>query len=174
MAIDLISYNRLGRVFVGANVSAKIITVVGTAMTGGILYNPVGSGRILVVQDAGFSWTTIPPSAQSIGLAMGAANITIPASTTVATTSVTCANGSGGTGAGKFYDVATLPVAPVAVRWLAGAAWITGGTGEAPYLIIDEINGALAVVPGASLSFCMIGGTGPTGLGHMTWVEVDQ
>ena len=170
--IDTVSYNRAGQIFTGANISAKIITVVGTGMTGAILYNPVGSSKKCIIMTAGFTWTTIPPSAQAIGLALGAASIIIPASTTVVTTSVQAADGSGTVGSAKFFDVATLPVAPVACRWFGGAAWVTGGTGEAPYMMVDKIDGELGLVPGASLSFCMIGGTGPTGLASMSWIEV--
>src|ERR1035437_474391 len=103
--IDTVSYNRAGQIFTGANISAKIITVVGTGMTGAILYNPVGSSKKCIIMTAGFTWTTIPPSAQAIGLALGAASIIIPASTTVVTTSVQAADGSGTVGSAKFFDV---------------------------------------------------------------------
>ena len=171
--IDTIAYGKAGRIFNGSNISAKIITVVGTAMTGGILYNPVGSGRRLVLLNAGFAWTTVSPSAQAIGLALGSVSIIIPSSTAVTTTSVQATDGSGTAGVAKYYDVATLPVAPVACRWFAGANWFTGGAGPFPYMISDNIDGALSLVPGATLSFCMIGGTGPTGLSSLTWVEAD-
>ena len=39
--IDTIAYGRAGQTFVASNVSAKILTVVGTAMTGLVLSNPI-------------------------------------------------------------------------------------------------------------------------------------
>jgi hypothetical protein len=171
--IDTLAYSKAGRIFTGNGISAKIITVVGTSMTGGTLYNPIGSGRKLIMMHAGWSWTTASPSAQSIGLAIGAYSIIIPTSTGVSTSAVQCTDGSGAAGVAKFWDAATLPVAPVACRWFAGANWVTGGSGTFPYMVSDNIDGALSLVPGASLSFCMIGGTGPTGLPSMTWIEAD-
>jgi hypothetical protein len=170
--IDTLSFSKAGKIFTGANISAKLLAVVGTAMTGGILYNPIGSGKKLIILDAGWSWTTVSGAVHSIGLGSGAVSIIVPASTTVATTAVQCADGSGTAGVAKYYDVATLPAANVAVRWFSGANWLTTGTGTHPYKILDNIDGELSVVPGATLSFICVG-TAPVGLSSMTWVEAD-
>ena len=171
--IDTIAYAKAGKIFTAANVSAKILTVVGTAMTGLVLSNPVGSGKRFVFMTAGWSWTTVSPSAQSIGIAIQAFSPTAPSSLTVGGAVVKAADGGPNTSVGLAYDTATLPVAPVAARWFGGAQWVTGGTGQFPYMLVDKIDGELGLYPGAAAAFCMIGGTGPTGLASLSYVEVD-
>ena len=171
--IDTIAYARAGRMFTCSNVSAKILTVVGTTMNGLILSNPVGSGKYLAFMSAGFTWGTIPPSAQAIGIAISPVQPTVPSSLTVGSAVIRSAVGLISNSVANAYDIATLGVACVAVRWFAGAAWITGGSGEAPYMITDKIDGELGLMPGAAAAFCMIGGTGPTGMGSISYVEVD-
>ncbi len=171
--IDTIAYGKAGQIFTASNVSAKILTVVGTAMTGLIVFNPIGSGKLLSFMTAGFTWGTVPPSAQSIGIAIAPAQPIIPSSLTVGSAVVKSATGSASAASvAQAWDVATLGVACVAQRWFGGAAWITGGSGEAPYVLVDKIDGELGLAPGAAAAFCMIGGTGPTGMASLSWVEV--
>lgn len=171
--IDTIAYGKAGRIFTASNVSAKVVTVVGTAMTGLILNNPVGSGKYLALMSAGFTLSTALGSISSIGLAITPSTAIIPSSLTVG--SATIASASGGTAAsvGQAWDVATLGVACVARRWFAGLNWITGGAGQAPYQFDTKIDGELGLAPGAAVAFCMIGGTGPTGMGSISYIEVD-
>lgn len=75
-SIDTIGYAKAGRIFTASNVSAKIITVVGTAMTGLVLYNPVGSNKMVHLMSAGFTLTTALGSISSIGIAISPATIT--------------------------------------------------------------------------------------------------
>lgn len=171
--IDTIGYGKTGRIFAAANVSAKIVTVVGTAMTGLILYNPPGSNKYLSLMTAQYSATTANASIFSLGLAIAAVQPTIPSSTTVGSAVVKSASGSTAGSVAQVYDVATLAVAPVVARWFAGQDWITGGTGQGPYSWIDRIDGELGLVPGAAACLCMIGGTGPTGMGSLTYIEID-
>ena len=172
-SIDTIGYAKAQRLFTVSNVSAKIITVVGTAMTGLIVYNPVGSAKMLSFLTAGFAWGTVPPSAQAIGIAISPQAIALPSSLTVGSAVVKSATGGQVASVAQAWDTATLGVACVAQRWFGGAAWITGGTGEAPYSMIDRIDGELGLMPGAAAAFCMIGGTGPTGMCSLSFVEVD-
>lgn len=171
--IDTIAYGKAGKVFAASNVSAKIITVVGTVMTGLIVYNPVGSNKYLAFMTAGFTWTTVPPSAQAIGIAISASQPIIPSSNTAGGAVIKAAGGGSFTSVASAWDASTLGAACVAARWFGGAAWITGGSGEAPYAMTDKIDGELGLVPGAAAAFCMIGGTGPTGLASLSFVEVD-
>lgn len=170
--LDIASFNRKGQVFVAANVAAKSVIAVTTAMTGVILYNPVGSNKKLVIVDAGFVWTTAPAAVHNIGFALAAPNATAPASLTAIGSGVLMADGTGNSGAavGRAYDAATLPVAPVIVRWLGGAVY-GSGVGESPYAIKDQIDGALILVPGAVLTFAAVTTTA-VGMGNITWVEV--
>ena len=171
--LDIIGNGKAGRMFVAANVSAKILTVVGTAMTGLVVYNPTSSMKRLVFLSAGFSWTTVSPSACSIGLAISPTGVTVPSSLTVGGAVVASADGGNSTSVARAWDVATLGAACAAVRWFGGAQWITGGTGQFPYCMTDKIDGELGLMPGASIAFCMIGGTGPTGLASLSFVETD-
>lgn len=171
--IDTIALARQGRMFTAANVSAKILTVVGTVMTGLVISNPVGSGKYLSFTTAGFAHTTALGSIASIGIAISPTQEVVPGTLTVGGAVVKSATGGAGNSVAKAYDTATLGVACVVARWFAGDAWITGGTGIAPYSFVDKIDGELGIMPGASAAFCMIGGTGPTGLASLGFIEVD-
>jgi len=170
---SLADLNRLGQVYTAANVSAKSVIAVTTAMTGVILYNPPGSRKNLLIVDMGFVWTTVPGAVHNIGFATAAPNLTAPSSVTAIGSGVRLANGSGNAGNSVTlaYDAATLPVAPVACRWFGGAAWGTS-VGVSPYSILDETDGAIMLVPGAVGCFTVVTTTA-VGMGHITWVEVD-
>lgn len=171
--IDTVAYGKAGQIFTAANVSVKIVTVVGTAMTGLILSNPVGSGKYLSFMTAGFSMTTALGSICSLGIAISPAQAVIPSSLTVGSAVVKSATGSASAASvASAWDTATLGVACVAARWFAGQAWITGGTGQFPYEWTDKIDGELGLMPGASAAFCMIGGTGPSGMGSISYLEI--
>ena len=166
--LNVADLNRQGRVFVGANVSAKSVIAVTTAMTGLILWNPTGSGRKLVLIDTGFAYTTAPGALHNIGVAMMASNNAVPTSLTVSGRSAVAADGSGNVGVGVTWDAATLPAAPVAVRWFGG----TMATGSvSPYQLNDRIDGSLILVPGAAACLTVVTTTA-VGMGHFTWAEV--
>ncbi len=170
--LNVADLNRQGKVFVGANVSAKSVVAVSTTATGLILWNPVGSGKKIVLIDAGFSWTTVPGAVHNLGIAVAPASQVLPTSLTVAGRSATAADGSGNTGAGIVWDAATLPVAPVAVRWFGGAAWGTS-VGVSPYLILDRVDGSIVLVPGAVAVLAALTTTA-VGVGSFTWAEYPQ
>jgi hypothetical protein len=171
--IDTIAYARAGRMYTASNVSAKIITVVGTAMTGLIVYNPIGSNKYLSLMSAGFTLSTALGSISSIGVAISPSQPVVPATTTVGSAVVKSATGGPGNSVALAYDVATLGVACVTQRWFAGLNWITGGAGQAPYQFDTKIDGELGLLPGAAVCFAGIGGTLPTGMGSFSFVEVD-
>lgn len=172
-SIDTIAYAKAGRIFTATNVSVKIVTVVGTAMTGLILNNPVGSGKYLAFMSAGYSMTTAVGSIFSLGIAITPTTTIIPSSLTVGGATIASATGGTSASVGQTWDTATLGAACVARRWFAGQDWITGGSGQAPYQFESKIDGELGLMPGAAAAFCMIGGTGPSGLGSISYIEVD-
>ena len=167
---DYASYNRKGQLFTAANVAAKSVIAVTTSMTGVILHNPAGSGKNLIIGDVGFVWTTAPAAVHNIGLAILGPQATQPSSLTAIGSGVLAANGTGSTGVAKAYDAATLAAAPVIVRWLGGAVY-GSGVGESPYSIIDKVDGALILVPGATMTFAAVTTTA-VGMGHVSWAEV--
>lgn len=170
--LNVADLNRQGKLFVGANVSAKSVVAVSTTATGLILWNPVGSGRKLVLVDAGWSWTTVPGALHNIGIAVAPASQVLPTSLTVSGRSAIAADGSGNIGVGITWDAATLPVAPVAVRWFAGAAWVSGAS-VGPYQISERIDGSIVLVPGAVAVLAALTTTA-IGVGHFTWAEYQQ
>lgn len=173
MALDLASYNRQGKVFCAANVSAKSVIAVTTAMTGVILHNPAGSNKKLLIAHVGFVWTTTPAAVHNLGLALAYPNATAPASLTAIGSGVLNADGSGvsATAVGRAYDAATLPVAPVSIRWFGGAAFSGTAATTGPFSMVDYVDGGIILVPGASLCFSAVTTTA-VGMGSVTWVEV--
>ena len=171
-SFDVASYNRLGQVFSAANVSAKSVIAVTAAMTGVILYNPPGSGKKLVVINGGFAWTTVAAAAHNLGWGLMTKNDALPTSLTAIGSGVLSADGSGAASnaVGRAYDAATLPAAPIAVRWFGGSAYSTGA-GIGPYQLNDAIDGALILVPGSALAMIAVTTTA-VGLGSVTWAEV--
>jgi hypothetical protein len=167
-SIDVSALNRQGKVFVGANVSAKSVIAVTTAMTGLILWNPPSSNKKLILIDFGFVWTTVPGAVHNIGLAVQSATTVLPTTLTVAGRSATAADGSGNVGAGIVWDAATV-VTPVAVRWFNGTL-ATGGVGN--YQANDRVDGSVVVVPGAAVMLTVVTTTA-VGMGHFTWAEVN-
>lgn len=170
--IDTIAYARAGQMYTASNVSAKIITVVGTAMTGLILYNPIGSNKYLALMSAGFTLTTALGSISSIGVAISPVQPVVPSSLTVGSAIIKSSSGLANNSVAVTWDVATLGAACVTQRWFAGLNWITGGNGQAPYQFSDKIDGELGLMPGAAACFAGIGGTLPTGMGSFSYVEV--
>ena len=171
--IATIEYGKNGQMYTASNVSAKIITVVGTAMTGLILYNPLGSGKYMALMSAGFTLSTALGSISSIGLAIAPTTPTVPATLTVGSAVIKSSSGGPVNSVGLTWDVATLGVACVTQRWFAGLNWITGGSGQAPYQFDTKIDGELGLIPGAAVAFAGIGGTLPTGMGSISYIEVD-
>lgn len=171
--IDRIAYNRAGKLFTAANVAAKSVIAVTTAMTGVILYNPTGSNKLLAIVDAAWAWTTVPGAVHNIGLAIAAPNITVPTTLTAIGSGVLSGDGSGNRGlsVAQAYDAATLAVAPVMQRISFGAAWGTS-VGVSPHVLIDYVDGALMVQPGGALAFAAVTTTA-IGLGSISWVEID-
>ena len=170
---DLASYTRQGKTFVAANVAAKSVIAVTTAMTGVILHNPTGSGKKLLIAKVGWAWTTTPAAVHNLGLALAAPHSTAPATLTAIGSGVLNADGSGAatSAVGRAYDAATLPAAPVSVMWWGGAAFSGTAATTGPFSITEDIDGAIALVPGATLTFSAVTTT-MVGLGSVMWVEV--
>lgn len=166
--LNVSDLNRQGKVFVGANVSAKSVIAVTTSMTGLILWNPPSSNKKLILIDTGFVYTTVPAALHNLGVAVMVANQVLPTSLTVAGRSAIAADGSGNIGQGIVWDAATLPAAPVAVRWFDGTL-ATGAVGN--YQANDRIDGSLILVPGAAACLTVVTTTA-VGMGHFTWAEV--
>lgn len=171
--LDRLAYNRAGQLFTAANVAAKTVVAVSTTATGVILYNPIGSNKMLFIVDAAFAWTTAPAAVHNLGWAIMAPQTpTLPTGLTAIGSGVqTCLGyGNAGNAVAQAYDAATLPLAPV-MRRIAGGAVYGSGTSESPYSIIDYIDGALAVPAGGAFVFAGVT-TSLVGLGSVSWIEL--
>lgn len=170
--IDRLAYTRNGQMFTAANVAAKSVVAVSTTETGVILYNPVGSNKTLYIVDWGFAWTTVPAAVHNLGLGVMSPNpTTLTGLTAIGSGVMDCRGfGNAGNAVGLAYDAATLPVAPVARRWVGGAAW-GSSVGVSPFLIVDNVDGGIGVPAGAVC--CLIAvTTTAVGMGHITWIEI--
>ncbi len=172
MPYNIADANLAGLTYCAANTAAKSVIAVTTAMTGVILYNPAGSGVSAVINSVGWVWTTAPAAVHNIGLALAAPNVTVPSSLTAIGSGVLKANGLGNADKAvcRAYDAATLPVAPVIVRWCFGATY-GSGVGESPAALVDYVNGAIVLIPGAVMTFAAVTTTA-VGMGSVSWSEV--
>ena len=166
--LNVSDLNRQGKVFVGANVSAKSVIAVTASMTGLILWNPPSSNKKLVLIDWGFAYTTAPAAVHNLGLGVMTASTVLPTSLTVAGRSATAADGSGNVGQGIVWDAATLPAAPVAVRWSFGLSTAAASVVEG---FQDRVDGSIVLVPGAALAAIAVTTTA-VGMASFTWAEL--
>lgn len=169
--IDTIAYARAGQIFTASNVSAKVVTVVGTVMTGLILSNPAGSGKYLAFLSAQFAMTTTPVAEITVCLAVSKAQPVVPASVTIGGAVIHAANGGPEGSVADAADTVTLGAACVARRWLAAMSFGTD-VASTPYTWNDKIDGELGLMPGASAAFAFIG-SAPTGMGSITYIEIN-
>jgi len=170
--IDRLAFNKAGQLFCAANVATKNVIAVNNVMTGLILYNPVGSNKVLYVVDYAFAWVSAPAAVHQIGLGVVAPSAT--AATLTTTINVFSGQGSGNSGnaVGVASDSVTFggSLAPVARRWAGGAVY-GSGVGESPFSIIDYVDGAIAVPGGGAC--CLIGlTTTAAGVGSISWIEL--
>lgn len=168
--LNVADLNRQGKVFVGANVSAKSHIAVTTSMTGLILWNPPSSNRKVILIDWTFAYTTAPAAVHNVGLALAASTTVLPTSLTVAGRSATSADGAGNIPQAVVWDAATLVAAPVAVRWPFGSAF---GSSVAlnPTQFVDRVDGSIILVPGAAVMTTVVTTTA-VGMASFTWAEV--
>lgn len=171
MAIDIASYNRQGKVFAAANTAAVALTAVSTTTTGLIVINPYGSGKKLLINDWGFASSVVGTGVGNLGIALMPASATAVTNTTPITVQNADGSGAATASVARASSSVTLPVAAVAVKWVGGNIWVTGGTGDHPYQWSGNIDGGLVLVPGSAMHFTIVT-TVMTGLGSFTWVEV--
>ncbi len=170
--MDISNYTRLNQTFTAANVSSRNVIAVTTAMTGLIIYNPIGSGKNVIFTDLSFAWVTAPAAVHNLGFATAAPSTTVPATVTLAGSPTAVANGSGNAGNSVTlaYDAATLPVAPV-IRRILGGAVFGSAVGVSPYTLMDHVDGAIMLMPGAVGCFAAVTTT-MAGMCSATWIEV--
>ena len=135
------------------------------------LANPYKSKVNLVVLSGGIGYVSGTLGAGTVVWAYGAESAT--AVTGTAITPVAAIVGESGA-VGKAFTTATVPATPVAVRnaFLLGAALATTALG--PYIVRDNVEGAIIVPPGCSITLMGIAAAGSTPLVmfDVCWAEI--
>ena len=170
-SLDVASYNRQGKVFCAANTAAVALTAVATTTTGLYVFNPYGSGKKLIMVDWGYASSVVGTGVGNLGIALMPAHQTAVTNTTPIIVQSADGAGAGTAAVAKAGSSATLPVAAVAVKWVGGNIWVTGGTGDHPYQWSGTFDGSIVVKEGSAIQFTIVT-TVMTGLGSFTWVEV--
>lgn len=139
-----------GNVFVGSYTAAALAAPSATAIGAFGLYNPIGSGKNLVILEISTALTTFTAVATTV-CAIGAYSFTnqTPTATTPGNTPFSALIGSGNTSIAKTYTAATIVAGnTVAIRNVANVGVMTA-VGFGSVLFKDEVAGALVVAPGS-------------------------
>lgn len=140
-----------GNVYIGSNPAGTPVTTQAglSATTPALtLYNPVGSGRLLVLQTVMVNLAAAPAAACHFMLAINSPQLAAPSAVTVVTPQ-NARTDLVSTGAGQVYRIATLAAAPVAVRYFGQ---VTGAASLTPATLLDHVDGELIIGPGVALS----------------------
>lgn len=156
-----------GNIFSAANQAAQAVSVaLATTYTGLLLYNPVGSGKVLVPLKVKYALSVAPAAVATIGLIGGfAATGGVTAQTTplvVQSSQI----GNTSKGVGVALSAATI-VAPTWIKQLWDG--FTAAALPAPQAPVD-LEGMIEILPGGFLAIGAL--TAVTGLGSIFWEEV--
>lgn len=156
-----------GQIFSAANQAAQAISVaLATTYTGIGIYNPIGSGTILVPLKLKFALTVAPVAIASIGLigAFAATGGVSAQTAKLAVQSGQIGNLSAGVGIGLSQATITTPT------WIEQLAdGFTAAALPAPMTPL-YMDGHISVLPGGFLGIGAL--TAVTGLGSIFWAEL--
>lgn len=156
-----------GRLFSACNQAAVAVTAaLATTWTGLGVCNPTGSGKLLVMQEFGWSQTVVNPAEGAIGL------MTATDTGFAAAIAARCARNGYATSVALCDDGATIST-PVLERVCGGT--MEGAITTIPSLTpnIVKLNGSIVLAPGRSvLTYHTIGGTASL-VFHFVWEEID-
>lgn len=164
---------RQGKVFLAANQAGSAITNLASVATGFILYNPVNSGKNLVLLEITFLQTSTAAAAANAGVQL-AANVNPSLGAPTSTTPLTVRNallGNQSVSVGQAFSAATIGAAPVAIRQLWQPSVSATATTGIPPTIKDLVDGLVLVGPGCCVSLSALAAlSGATG---MMWEDVN-
>jgi len=164
-----------GSVFSAANQASQALTAVGTAMTGFVLYNPINSGKNLVLWEVDIALSAAvagTASAQVISLAGAVGpNVAAPTSTTALTIVNNLLNPASTAVAKAYSTSTTVGVTPTIIKPLFGLQAATA-VGLAIFQFDDEIAGQIVIPPGVFVCLAFTGGAAPSAISSMTWEEI--
>lgn len=142
-----------GNTFYCANpAGTSVTTQAGLSLTTPalVLYNPINSGKNLVLLEASVEPTAAPAAAAGFMIAVSSAGAAGGPTVTTAGTIQNALLGAGSAvGVAQCYRVSTLTGAPVAVRYIGGT---TGAAAIGGAVFNDPTDGKIIVSPGTSIS----------------------
>lgn len=160
---------RAGNMFSASNQAATAVSVaLATAYTGILLYNPIGSGKVLVPNKVKFALSVAPVAIATLGLLAGFTTTATGVTQTTALTSQSAQVGNAARSVGIVLSSATIPTPTVLAPLWDG---FTAGALGAATLPVD-LEGVFGIVPGGFIGIYAL--TAVTGLGFMSWEEVDM
>jgi hypothetical protein len=159
---------RVGLMFSAANQAAQAVSVaLTTTYTGILLYNPVGSGKILVPNKWKYALSVAPGAISVLGLLQGySATGGVTAQTTKLTT-LSNQIGNSGVGVGIALSAATITTPTVLAALWDG---FTASSLPNPTVPVD-LEGAVGILPGGYVGIYAL--TAVTGIGSVFWEEID-
>lgn len=156
-----------GKMFSAANQAAQAVSVaLATAYTGLCLYNPVGSGKILIPTKVKYALSVAPAAIATLGLIAGFAATGGVTAQTAKLTIQSSQIGNLAAGVGIVLNQATI----VTPTWLF-ELWdgFTAAALPAPQTPVD-LEGMFQILPGGFIAIGAL--TAVTGLGSIVWEEV--
>lgn len=147
-------------------------TAIGTTAAAA-LYNPAASGKNLVILAAAMGYVSGTLGAGVVSWCAGT-NVVAAAVTGTAMLTRNALLGSAAANVGSALTTATLPAAPTPVRNFCSLGASLASTAVQPWQIVDDVDGALIVAPGASVSLqgTAAAGTSPLVTFSFVWVEL--
>ena len=158
---------RHGNVFVAANQAAQAVSVaLATTYTGLVLYNPPGSGVMLVPTKVKYSLSAAPAASANIGLIAGFSATGGVTAQTTKLVNQSSQIGNSGVGKGIAMSAATI-VVPTWICELVDAFTALAFPSPTPPV---DLEGLFQILPGG---FIAVGATAAiSGLGFIAWEEV--
>lgn len=161
--------NYRGRIFTAANQAAQAVSAaLATVYTGLLLYNPLGSGKILVPLKFKYALQVAPVAIAPLGWIGGYA-------ATGGVTAQTTKLGVQSSQIGNLSSGIGIPMSAASIvtpTWVAQFAdGFTAGALPAPSGM-NDFEGIFSIYPGAFMAIGAL--TAVTGLGYMAWEEIDQ
>lgn len=137
------------------------------------LYNPINSGKNLVLIEVNVTPTAAPAAAAGFMIAVSSAIAAVGQGTAGAIVSATAGTiqnaqtGSLASSAAQCFRISTLPFVPVAVRYFGGT---TGAAAISGAMFTDAVDGKIIVSPGSAISIQTTSAV--AGIAHFLWEEV--
>ena len=156
-----------GQLFFAANPAAQAVSVaLATTYTGLCLFNPVGSGKIIVPLKWKFALSVAPAAIATMGLISGHSATGGVTAETQTITPRSTQIGNGSSASAHVLSQATIVTPVWSVQTQDG---FTAAALPAPTLLTD-LEGTFGLLPGGFMAVGAL--TAVTGLGSVVWMEL--